>query len=511
MKLSSKARAIMVQGTMSNAGKSLLVAGLCRLFSQDGYRVAPFKSQNMALNSFVGDDGLELGRAQAMQAEAAGIAPDVRMNPILLKPTTSTGSQVIVYGRAIGNMSAREYFDYKTGLRQTVQEAFGSLAEENDIIVIEGAGSPAEINLKSDDIVNMGMARMANAPVLLAGDIDPGGVFAQLYGTLELLEPDEREMVKGLLVNKFRGDASILDPGISQLEKLCGKPVIGVIPYMSIDVDDEDSLSPRLTDDVPRSTIDVAVVRLPHIANFTDFNVFSSRADTSVRYVSDPIKLGRPDLLIVPGTKNTLDDLRWMHDTGMASCVKALAHSGTPTIGICGGYQMIGSQVSDPQGIEGGGVAEGLGLLPMQTEFEPQKELSRVYGTLTIQEGLFSPLNGMKVQGYEIHMGTTLGTCPAAVSLSGREAGDSSELRQADGGVAGNVLGTYLHGIFDSDGVADALIDILYKLRGLSYVSNSNKISTSEAHKQKQYDILASTLRDVLDMEALYRIVEQGL
>ena len=505
-----RARAIMVQGTMSNAGKSLLVAGLCRIFSQDGYRVAPFKSQNMALNSFVGDDGLELGRAQAMQAEAARIAPDVRMNPILLKPTSTEGSQVIVRGRAIGNMSARDYFAYKANLRQTIIETYESLAAEHDIIVIEGAGSPAEINLKDDDIVNMGMARMAASPVLLAGDIDPGGVFAQLYGTLELLEPAERAMVKGLIVNKFRGDATILAPGIAQLEALCKTPVVGVVPYLALDLDDEDSLAPRLSNGDAIATIDIAVVRLPHISNFTDFNQLSRRSDMGVRYVGEPSRLGRPDLVIVPGTKNTLDDLRWLHDSGLARCILALAAGGTPVIGVCGGYQMLGNRVSDPHGAEGGGEVEGLGLLPMETVFEESKELTRARGILSIPEGVFAPLTGLAVEGYEIHMGATKGTCPPAVTLERmREGGDGYGGKTPDGGVSGNVWGTYLHGVFDAPGVADAVASVLRAARGLP--ASIDAAADSAAFKETQYDLLASTMRDALNMDAVYRIVEEGL
>ena len=280
------AKSIMVQGTMSNAGKSLLAAGLCRIFKQDGYRVAPFKSQNMALNSFITREGLEMGRAQVMQAEAAGIEPSVLMNPILLKPTNDTGSQVIVNGEVLSTMSARDYFKYKKQLVPDIMKAYHALEEQADIIVLEGAGSPAEINLKNDDIVNMGMAKMAKAPVLLVGDIDRGGVFAQLAGTMMLLEEEEKRLVKGLVINKFRGDKSILDPGIEMLEQLCGKPVVGVAPYMDIDVEDEDSLSERMSDHKEIGQIDLAVIRLPRISNFTDFNIFESIPGVSVRYIS---------------------------------------------------------------------------------------------------------------------------------------------------------------------------------------------------------------------------------
>ena len=307
----------MIQGTMSSAGKSLIAAGLCRIFRQDGYRCAPFKSQNMALNSFITEDGLEMGRAQVMQAEAAGIEPSVWMNPILLKPTNDTGSQVIVNGEVIGTMKARDYFAYKKKLIPDILRAYQKLEEEYDIIVIEGAGSPAEINLKQDDIVNMGMAKLAKAPVLLVGDIDRGGVFAQLLGTLLLLEEEEKQMVKGLIINKFRGDKTILDPGVVMLEEKGGIPVVGVAPYLQVQLDDEDSLTERFWMKEAAGKIDIAVIRLPRISNFTDFNALEVAKEASVRYVEHVRELQEPDLIILPGSKNTMEDLRWLRQSGM--------------------------------------------------------------------------------------------------------------------------------------------------------------------------------------------------
>ncbi len=324
------AKNIMIQGTMSNAGKSLLAAGLCRVFKQDGYRTAPFKSQNMALNSFITAAGGEMGRAQVVQAEAAGIPPDVRMNPILLKPTTDMGSQVIVNGAVQGNMRAMEYYRRKPEFFPAVMAAYESLASEFDIIVIEGAGSPAEINLKRDDIVNMGLAKRVNAPVLLVGDIDRGGVFAQLYGTVALLEEDERALIKGVVVNKFRGDRAILEPGLAMLEKLCGVPVAGVLPYLHVDIDDEDSLSERFGRDGQAKLIDIAVARLPRISNFTDLGPFERYANVSVRYVSSPKELGDPDLIVLPGTKSTIEDLRWLRQNGLEAAIKQAASGGWP-------------------------------------------------------------------------------------------------------------------------------------------------------------------------------------
>ena len=375
------AKRIMIQGTMSNAGKSLLVAGLCRIFKQDGYRVAPFKSQNMALNSYITEEGLEMGRAQVMQAEAAGIKPQVCMNPILLKPTNDTGSQVIVNGEVLKNMKARDYFAYKKKLIPDILKAYQTLEQQADIIVVEGAGSPAEINLKENDIVNMGLAELLDAPVLLVGDIDRGGVFAQLIGTLVLLEEKERERIKGLIINKFRGDVSILDPGIQMLEEKGGIPVTGVVPYMHLVLEDEDSLSDRFTDHEEKA-VDIAVIRFPRISNFTDFMVFESIEGVSVRYIDTPEKLHHPDMIILPGSKNTMGDLKWMRQNGLEAAIKKHAQNRDAVIfGICGGYQMLGECITDPYGVEEGGMLRGMELLPMETEMEQEKTRTQVDGT----------------------------------------------------------------------------------------------------------------------------------
>lgn len=372
------AKVIMIQGTMSNAGKSFLVAGLCRIFKQDGWRVAPFKSQNMALNSFITKEGLEMGRAQVMQAEAAGIDPMVCMNPILLKPTNHTGSQVIVNGEVIGNMSARDYFAYKKQLIPDIRKAFRKLEEYADIIVIEGAGSPAEINLKENDIVNMGLAQMLDAPVLLVGDIDRGGVFAQLLGTLMLLTEEERKRVKGLIINKFRGDKSILDPGITMLEEKGGVPVTGVVPYMELALEDEDSLTGRF-DRKKEGLIDIAVIHYPRISNFTDFNVFEQFPEVTVRYVTSISELHHPDLIFLPGSKNTMGDLKWMRQNGLEAAVKRLAGE-IPVFGICGGYQMLGENIEDPDGVEEGGSIRGMELLSVTTVLQKEKRRCQTEG-----------------------------------------------------------------------------------------------------------------------------------
>ncbi len=548
------AKAIMVQGTMSNAGKSLLAAGLCRIFKQDGYRVAPFKSQNMALNSYITEDGLEMGRAQVMQAEAAGIKPSVFMNPILLKPTNDVGSQVIVNGEVLGNMSAREYFQYKKKLIPDIMEAYQMLADTHDIIVIEGAGSPAEINLKSEDIVNMGMAKMAKAPVLLVGDIDRGGVFAQLIGTVELLEEDERAMVKGLIINKFRGDKSILDPGVEMLEEKSHIPVVGVAPYMNIQVEDEDSLTERFHSGQKTDLIDIAVIRVPRISNFTDFNPLESIPGVSLRYVKNPGELKNPDMIILPGTKNTMEDLLWMRESGMEAAVLKKAAEGKLIFGICGGYQMLGESLSDPFGVEAGGTIRGMGLLPMETVFAREKTRTRVSGEFCSLTGELSALSGAKVEGYEIHMGKTLikeeakravilkdhvtgeektdgayldNVCGTGAKVEGYEIHMGKTLikeeakravilkdhvtgeEKTDGAYLDNVCGTYVHGVFDREEAAEGIIRVIGEKKGID-VSQMEGIDFA-AFKESQYDILAEELRKHLDMKKIYEILEKGI
>ena len=498
------AKAIMVQGTASNAGKSLLAAALCRIFRQDGYRVAPFKSQNMALNSCITPEGLEMGRAQVMQAQAAGTTPSVRMNPILLKPTNDTGSQVIVNGVPRGTMKAADYFAYKKALVPDIMEAYHSLEEEYDIIVIEGAGSPAEINLQKDDIVNMGMARMARAPVLLCGDIDRGGVFASLYGTIALLPPEEQKLIRGTIINKFRGDVEILRPGLVQLEQLTGKPVLGVVPMLDVDVDDEDSLSQRLEQrPAKKGLIDIAVIRLPRLSNFTDFNALERMEEVTLRYVRSPKELGKPDLVILPGTKNTMDDLRWLRESGLETVILKHAATGGAVVGICGGYQMLGRTVSDPEGVEGGGTLSGLGLLPTETVFLGEKTRTRVEGVFTTGSGLFAALSGVPFAGYEIHMGVTTidgSTLVQIKSQTGEE--------KADGCCAGNVWGSYVHGIFDRASCAEAVVNCLRRARGLE--EDATAVDW-EVYQQQQYDQLAAGVRASLDMQAVYDILERGV
>lgn len=499
-------KAIMIQGTMSSAGKSLIVAGLCRIMKQDGYRVAPFKSQNMALNSYITSEGLEMGRAQVMQAEAAGVAPSIYMNPILLKPTNETGSQVIVNGEVYKNMSARDYFAYKRQLIPDIKYAFDKLSEEYDIVVIEGAGSPVEINLKKDDIVNMGMAKIANSPVLLVGDIDRGGVFAQLCGTMMLLEEDEKELVKGLIINKFRGDKTILDPGIDMLEDLTGKKVVATVPYMDVHLEDEDSLTDRFN--MRKSAdIDIAVIRLPHISNFTDFNILENIDGVSLRYVSRTYDLDKPDMIIIPGTKNTMDDMRWLRESGMEGAILRLHSKGCVIWGICGGYQMLGKSIIDNIGAEQSGEIRGMGLIPMVTTFEEEKERTQITGTFDNVKGIFEGLSGVALEGYEIHMGQ------CSFDEDGRSLTSITDTvtgqNKSDGYYSCDekkpVYGTFVHGIFDKHEVAETIVKALARRKGID-VPTEHVLDYSE-YKEQQYDKLADLLRSSIDMEYVYKII----
>lgn len=500
--MTKMAKSIMIQGTMSNAGKSLLTAGLCRVFKQDGYSVAPFKSQNMALNSFITKDGLEMGRAQVVQAEACGIEPNVLMNPILLKPVTNMGSQVIVNGEVLGNMGASDYYKLKEKLVPEITLAYETLASQYDIIVLEGAGSPAEININSADMVNMGMARIARSPVLLAGDIDRGGVFAQLYGTVALLEKEERDMVKGLIINKFRGDLEILRPGLKMLEDICKKPVMGVVPMIKVDIDDEDSLSDRFSRKGGGGILDVAVIRLPKISNFTDFAALEATDGLTVRYVSEPRDLGQPDMIILPGTKNTIADLRWLRQSGLEAAIKQRVSGGCVLFGICGGYQMLGHRIDDPLGTEGGGSIDGMGLLPATTEFYNEKRRVQISGTLLETNGTLFDLSNRSVEGYEIHMGKTT-LLDGAMPLVRFEGGE------IDGCQNRNVYGCYLHGFFDSEECRRGIVNSLCKKRGIS--AESIEVFDIKEYKEAQYDILADAVRQSLDMKSIYRILEEGL
>ena len=423
-------------------------------------------------------------------AQAAGIEPDVRMNPILLKPTTDVGSQVIVNGRVQGNMPAMEYYRRKRDFIPAVMEAYESLAREYDIIVIEGAGSPAEINLQENDIVNMGLARMVDAPVLLVGDIDRGGVFAQLYGTVALQSEEDRRRIKGVVVNKFRGDRAILEPGLKTLEELCGVPVAGVVPYLHVDIDDEDSLSERFGRDKEPRLIDIAVIRLPRISNFTDFSPFERYENVSLRYVERARDLRAPDMIVIPGTKSTIADLQWLRQSGLEASIQKAASGGTLVFGVCGGYQMLGRHISDPEQVEAAGVTEidGMGLLPLETVFQGEKVQTQTKGVFSGVAGLLSELNGKRYAGYEIHMGRSEEARGALFSM-------------------GNVYGSYVHGIFDEQEVADTILKALCTKKGVSFESLGT--FDARAYKERQYDLLADAVRAGLDMPLIYRILNR--
>lgn len=516
------AKCIMIQGTMSNVGKSLVVAGLCRIFARRGYNVAPFKSQNMALNSFVTGEGLEIGRAQAMQAQAAGIEPSVLMNPILLKPNSDTGSQVVLMGEAIGNSTALEYFKNRRSYMPKILEAYNELSKDRDIIIIEGAGSPAEINLRADDIVNMGLARELDAPVLIVGDIDPGGVFAQLVGTLELLSEDERSRVKGLLINKFRGDIKLLKPGLDELYRICQKEVLGVIPYMELDIEAEDSLAGNFGREYSGGfyddkKINIAVVKHKHISNFTDFQALKMMENVNL-YFTDGLHniksfAEMPDALILPGTKNTIEDLQDHKESGLSDYIREFAKRGGVVIGICGGFQMLGEEIVDEEGVEtcANNLSKGLELLPVRTILKKDKKLRRVRGRAVPDNKTtkVSYLYGKEVYGYEIHSGVT-------EVINGRknsdyDAGSFAELEKEDGEkyqdgfCDGNVIGTYIHGIFDSDEFREALIRALCEKKGIAYEPGNS--ASYEAHRYRQYDILADGIEENIDMSRVCEII----
>ncbi|TKI08030.1 cobyric acid synthase [Martelella alba] len=502
------ALSIMLQGTASDVGKSVLAAGLCRIFAQDGYRVAPFKAQNMALNSWITRDGAEMGRAQVFQAEAAGIEPDVRMNPILLKPTSDQQAQVIVMGEALCHMGAADYHHYKPQLRRRIGDIYRSLAAQYDIMVLEGAGSPAEINLRDRDLVNMGMARQAEAPVLLVADIDKGGVFAAIYGTLALLQPDEKARVKGVIINKFRGDPALLQPGIAQIESLTGVPVVGVMPWFDEPLEDEDGVAlqgDKYRRDAGRE-LDAAVIQLPHIANFSDFNALAVQPDVRLRYVKCGTSVGVPDLLILPGSKNTLGDLLYLREHGIDQEILAAHERGVPIIGICGGFQMLGRKVVD--GVESGiEAAAGLGLLDCETRFAPLKTTTQVTAqVMALPHGVFAAGAGQDLFGYEIHMGhTALGAGARPFARLARQNGQ--DLQQDDGAVneRGDVAGSYIHGLFDSPSFTRTLLDALRERRGLGPLGEAP--AGWRERKQQSFDALARQMRAHIDIERIYRIM----
>ncbi|WBW96193.1 cobyric acid synthase [Oceanirhabdus sp. W0125-5] len=486
---------IMVQGTASSVGKSILVAALCRIFKQDGYKVVPYKSQNMSLNSYITLDGKEMGRAQVLQAYAAGMEPQVFMNPILLKPTTDKKCQIIVNGKVWGNSSAMGYHNMKLEFKDMLKKEFDKLEEEFDIVVMEGAGSPAEINLRDRDIVNMGMAELVDAPVVLVGDIDKGGVFASLAGTMLLLKDEEKKRVKGTIINKFRGDVEILKPGLSMLEDVINIPTLGVVPYFRLMLEDEDGAI-EFNKKKKDGDIDIAVIKLPHISNFTDLDALTIEEDVSVRFVTRKEEFGNPDLVVIPGSKNTLEDLLFVRESGLEELIKE--HSiEKKTVGICGGFQILGEKLKDPYETESTvGEVEGLGILDIETIFEKEKTMTRVKATSNVCSG--------EVYGYEIHMGQCqYGEHSKSMFEIYNENG--KEVKIKDGAIndKGNVIGTYIHGIFDSVNFREYILNEIRKEKGLE----ERKSRAYESLREEELDKLADLVRNALDMDEIYKIV----
>jgi adenosylcobyric acid synthase len=496
------AKTLMVQGTASSVGKSILVSALCRIFKQDGLKVAPFKSQNMALNSFVTPEGGEIGRAQAVQAEAAGIPPTVDMNPVLLKPEADARSQVIVLGKVWKNLPARDYYLHTPYLAGIIESSLARLRAAYDIIVIEGAGSPAEINLQAQEIVNMRIAHMANAPILLVGDIDRGGVFASLVGTLELLEEKDCRMVKGFIINKFRGDVSLLKPGLDFLEQKTGVPVLGVVPFFKeMRIAQEDSVwLEEKHDRTASGGLEVAVIGLPHMSNYDDFDPLEDMGCT-LRYVGAADQLGNPDLIILPGTKTTVADLNYIRARGLAQAVKRRAGQGTAVIGICGGFQMLGHKIHDPDHIESPEDSiDGLGLLDIETTFYPVKTTTQIKANVLPNNGLLEGLSGIEITGYEIHMGLSHSTqAKPAFHIRETPAGLTDYL---DGSVApsGLVFGSYIHGLFHNPDFTRKLLARLAELRGI------NGTTITAIDRDEQYDELARMVRESLDIARIKKI-----
>ena len=501
---------IMMMGTSSHVGKSILATAMCRILYRKGRKVVPFKAQNMALNSYVTRDGDEMGRAQVAQAEAAGMEPMVDMNPVLLKPTGNAASQVIIMGKPVGNMSAREYHrGYSLKAFDAVKEALGRLDKEYDTIVIEGAGSPAEINLKANDIVNMRVAKYLQAPVLLIADIDRGGALASLVGTLELLDEEERALVKGLVINKFRGDVTLLTPAIDFLEKKTGKPVLGVVPHIDqMGIDDEDSVSLEEKQAAPtEGDIRIAVIQTPKISNFTDFDALAHEKDVALYYVKAVEDLGEPDVIMLPGSKNTTEDMLYLRKSGLGEKILAHAKAGKAVIGICGGYQMLGEVIRDPQHTESqNDEAAGLGLLGMETVFASEKLTSQVVAQCQDLYFMGQSIFADNLQGYEIHMGHTAFTREAdkhPFTVCQRR-GKACASQEGTANAAGNVFGTYIHGVFDNDVFRRSVLNAIRHSKGLEALANTRNVM---AEKQQAYEHLADVVENALDMEKLYQIM----
>lgn len=485
----------MVVGTSSGAGKSITVTALCRVLTKDGYKVSPFKSQNMALNSFVTKSGLEMGRAQVVQAYACMIEPEAYMNPILLKPTTDRKIQIIVNGKSIGNMSGIEYGKFKTSLKPEIMKSYDYIRENYDISILEGAGSPVEINIKGEDIANMKMAEMADSSVILVADIDRGGVFASIYGTIMLMSEKERARVKGVIINKFRGDINILKSGLEEIEKLTGIPVIGVMPYTNVDIEDEDSVTERFKRLQKKKGINISVIKLKHISNFTDIDALRMVEDINIKYINSVDEMGEEDIIIIPGTKNTIDDLKELKDNGIATEIIKASKNGKVIIGICGGFQMLGEKIKDPYGIESE-IKEipGLGLLELETVMEKEKNTTQYEGKLSNCTGLLEGLEGEKIKGYEIHQGVTFG--------------NESKVNDEDRIVTiikeENIFATYLHGIFENEKITR---NILNKVRAKKGIELQMKGITFDEYREQQLDKLEKIFRENVDIDKIYEIL----
>ncbi|MBY3791917.1 cobyric acid synthase [Rhodococcus fascians] len=494
--------ALLVAGTTSDAGKSVLVAGLCRMLARRGVRVAPFKAQNMSNNSVVTLDGGEIGRAQAMQAAACGLEPSVRFNPVLLKPGTDRTSQLVVRGRAVAQVSASNYIEHRQALRYVVADELSSLRAEFDVVICEGAGSPAEINLRATDLANMGLARAASLPVIVVGDIDRGGVLAHLFGTVAVLSPADQALVAGFVINKFRGDPALLAPGLDQLRALTGRPTYGVVPFADgLWMDAEDSLGtvPDAPVGRPRPPIGsqwlrVAAVRLPRISNTTDVEALACEPGVSVHWVTEPSRLEDADLVVVPGSKSTVSDLEWLRRTGLARAISERAAEGRPVLGICGGYQMLGRTISDS--VESGvGTVEGLGLLDLDIEFAAEKVLMQV-------SGLSAAFGSDPVQGYEIHHGRVMRNDDDALLTS---AGGVDE-----GSVRGGVAGTHWHGLLESDDFRRSFLAWVAGKAGRSGFEVASDTSVA-ALREQQLDLLADLVESNIDVDAVLGLIENGV
>ena len=505
------AKKVMFQGTSSHVGKSILTTAFCRILTQDGYNTAPFKAQNMALNSYVTRSGGEMGRSTVAQAEAAGVEPIVQMNPVLLKPTGNSCSQVILLGKSVGNYSASDYQNkYSQQAWDSVKKSLDHMETHYDILVIEGAGSPAEVNLKKNDIVNMRIAKECQSPVFLIADIDRGGALASIVGTLELLDEEERKLVKGLVINKFRGDITLLEPALTFLEERTGIPVLGVIPYLDqLGIDDEDSVSLQ---DMPKDSvmrdIHIAVIQTPKISNFTDFDAFTHEPDVNVRFVQQGDLIGNPDVIILPGSKNTTEDLLYLKHHGYADEIKELADRGTPVIGICGGYQMLGEKVCDPLHVESDkDEVTGLGLLPYITTMQGEKNTYQVEFNCKNLPFLDMNFSAENLKGYEIHMGETVLT-GSAQSLFNIVRRSNAPVDLQDGFINDkhHVFGTYCHGVFDNDHLRRSVINALRKRKGLHPLDVKFKY---REYKEAEFDRLAAIVRKHFDMKKFYEILGQ--